>query len=174
MSEGSIHGLTTAFGYGRAFTEPLKGTSPAAGSNYSLTVSGAYAERFSVCKFTLTTSATVANRIVTVDYIYPGTGTIAEAGPTVIQTASSTGVYNGRIGFGPSDWNTGTAAFFGLPDIILLPGMQLQINVANIDATDALSSIFFVRERFQTGEDGFPLGFVKEDELSQYRIYAGG
>lgn len=165
MSEGAIYGFTSAYSHGRAFSQPLSGTSPAAGAGFSLTVSGAYYERFTTCKFTLTTSATVASRVVTVDYVKPGTGIFYSAGPTVIQTASGTGVYNGSIGFGPSDWNTGTAAWFSLPDIILPSGYQLQINVAAIDTTDQLSAISFIRERFQTGEDGFPVGWVDSDDL---------
>ena len=167
MSQGAIHGLTSAFSHGRAFSETLKGTSPAAGAGYSLTVSGAYAERFMACRFQLVTSATSANRIVTVDYVNPGAGIFASAGPTAIQTASLTNMYCGTQGFGASDWNTGTAAFFNLPNIILLPGFQLQINVAAIDTTDQLSAITFLRERFQTGREGFPLGFLEESEWAE-------
>lgn len=165
MSQGAIYGFTTPFGHGRAFSQPLLGTSPAAGSGYSLTVSGAYYERFTTCRFTLTTSATVASRAVTVDYVKPGTGIFYSAGPTVLQTASSTGVYDGTIGFGASDWNTGTPAWFSLPDIILPSGYQLQINVANIQTADTLTAISFIRERFQTGEDGFPVGWVDSEDL---------
>lgn len=165
MSEGAIHGLTSAFSHGRAFSETLTGTSPAAGSGYSLTVSGAYAERFMTCRVTLISSSAAANRIVTVDYVNPGAGIFASAGPTAIQTASLTNQYNGMVGFGTSDWNTGTAAYFSLPNLILLPGFQLQINVANIDTSDQLSGITFLRERFQTGKEGFPIGFMEESEL---------
>lgn len=119
------------------------------------------------CRFTLTTSSHAASRSVTVDYAYKESGIFASAGPTVLQTASGTGVYNGMVGFGTSDWNTGTPAFFSLPNIILLPGQQLQINVANIDTADTLTAITFVRERFQTGPQGFPLGFYAESELAE-------
>jgi hypothetical protein len=125
------------------------------------------------CRFQLVTSSSAANRIVTVDYVKPGTGIFASAGPTAIQTASLTNVYCGSQGFGPSDWNTGTAAFFNLPNIILLPGFQLQINVAAIDGTDQLSAITFLRERFQTGEDGFPIGFHEEAPWEMHRETIG-
>ena len=168
MSQGAIHGLTSAFSHGRAFSETLSGVSPAAGAGYSLTVSGAYAERFMSCRFTLTTGSATANRIVTVDYVNPGTGIFATSGPTTIQIKSLINQYNGSVGFGTSDWNTGTAAFFDLKNIILLPGFQLQINVAAIDAGDQLSGISFLRERFQTGKEGFPIGFMEEDELTEF------
>lgn len=167
MSEGAIRGLTSAFSHGRAFSETFAGTSPAAGSGFSLTVSGAYAERFMACRFTLVSSSAAANRIVTVDYVNPGAGIFASAGPTAIQTASLTNLYCGMVGFGSSDWNTGTAAFFSLPNLILLPGFQLQINVAAIDTADQLSGITFLRERFQTGKEGFPLGYHEESELAE-------
>lgn len=173
MSDGAIHGLTTAFSHGRAFTESFFGKSPAAGSGYSLTVSGAYYERFVGVTFVLTTSSAVANRSVYLSYVNPGTGTVLTAGPTALQSASVANTYSGTVGFGASDWNAGTPAYFGLPDLILPAGYQVQINVANIDTADQLSAIAFVRERFQTGPDGFPVGYVPENELVENYVPLG-
>lgn len=173
MSQGAIHGLTSAFSHGRAFSETLVGESPAAGAGYKLTVTGAYAERFMAVRFSLTSSSSAANRIVTVDYVNPGTGIFASAGPTAVQVASLTNLYNGMVGFGASDWNTGTSAFFSLPNWILLPGYQLQINVSGIQAADQLSGITLLRERFQTGPEGFPLGYMEESELQEKYETAG-
>ena len=60
------------------------------------------------------------------------------------------------------------AAFFALPNLILLPGFQLQINVAAIATADQLSAITFSRERFQTGKEGFPIGYMEESELLEH------
>lgn len=173
MSEGSVRGITSGFTYGRAFTDYVFPEDPAAGAGWSYTVSGAYFERILAITFTLTTSAIVASRNVTVDFKVPGTGRFYSAGPTVLQTAGSTQIYNAVRLFGGSDWNAGTPVYFGLPDFILPVAYEIELSIANIDAGDTVTDIGLLRERIQTGDGGYEVGYVVDDELAELVAFEG-
>ena len=157
-------GLLQPFRHGRGYRSLTQPASPAAGATYTYTVPGDKWKRLIGCSFTLTTSNAVANRIVTVDYSQPDKGHFLSDGASVVQTASATGVFYGSNERGNSEWNTGTAAFFPLWGGFLESGMQVTINVANIDTADQLSAISLVFETFEVGRGGYQVGGVSTDE----------
>lgn len=158
-------GLLRPFAHGRGYRRQVVPTVPAAGATFKHTVPGDAWERLIAITFTLTTSATVANRIVTIDYGRPNIGTWLQDGAAVVQTQSATGVFNGSDERANSEWNTGTAVFFPLWGGFLESGETFTINVANIDTTDTLTGIVYTVEKFEVGRGGYQVGGVDTDEL---------
>ncbi len=130
------------------------GAAPAAGASYSYVVSRHDRVRLVFCTFALTTSATVANRYVTVEYLGgDGVGIVAD-GAAVVVTASTTAQrFVGALHRGPAEWNTGTDVFFPLSGIWLEAGQTVKINVAAIDTTDALTNIRLTFDRLLVQDD---------------------
>jgi hypothetical protein len=121
---------------------------PAAGASYTFTCQPYDYWRLVFCYFELTTSATVANRLVTIQY--PGVGAVNRSpdGASVLVTASTTSQpFIGQLHRGVSEWNTGTPVWFPLCGIWLQAGDQVKINVANIDTTDQLAKISMTFDR---------------------------
>jgi hypothetical protein len=167
------YGLLGPLFHGRGWQDTDYPANPAAGANFSHTVDGRWAERLIAVTFTLTTSATAATRVVTVDYAKPGRAFYYQDGPATTQTASNTNTYNGSIGFGQSDFATGTPAWFNLFGQWLYPGITVAITVASIQAADQLSGIALTWERVQTGDAGYPIGAMDlEDMRYWYKEFA--
>lgn len=158
-------GLLRPFSYGRGYRRSIIATVPAAGANYVHRVPGDKAERLMGITFTLTTSATVANRAVTIDYARANVGTYLQDGAAVVQTAGSAQVYNGSDNRANSEWNTGTAVLFPLWGGILEPGETFGITVASIDTTDALTGIIYTIETYEIGHGGYVIGGVSTDNM---------
>lgn len=126
---------------GRPFQHTVASTSPAAGASFSHVLDPRYTQRLLSAVFTLTTSAVVASRYVTLE-VKDGTNTafvVNGAGVNVL--ASSTQRFVGSSERGQGEWATGTDVFFPLLPVELYGGLTLTINVANIDTTDQLSGI---------------------------------
>jgi hypothetical protein len=136
---------------------------PAAGLNASVTVDGAWACRVIAARALLTTSAVVANRFVTLDYVDARGNVRASSGGAVAVPASQTNVrqewhYNrGVISSGAGAPTVAPLLFTFLP-----PGFTIRFTVANIDATDALTSLSLWLEKFPTGSHGYPSGAVAQ------------
>lgn len=115
---------------------------PAAGANLTLTLPPAeFTDVYSV-QFALTTSATVANRYVNVDYLGRGGVQNVRNAATVLVTASTTSqVFQFDRAHTVSEWNTGTAIFAPLLQMPLGPGWQVKITVDSIDTTDQIASV---------------------------------
>lgn len=163
-------GLLSPFAHARGYRSLITGTNPAAGANYSHVVPAGKWRRLKAISFTLTTSAAVANRIVTVDYGRPNAGHFYSDGAAVVQTASGTGVFYGSDQRGTSEWNTGTAVFFPLWGGFLEDGYTVGITVANIDAADQLSAIFLTYEQFEVGHGGYTVGGVATETYGMHEI----
>jgi len=56
-----LHGLTSEFAHGRAFSEVVAVTNPAAGAGFTYTVGSAYWERIAAVSFTLVSDGNAAN-----------------------------------------------------------------------------------------------------------------
>lgn len=152
--------LLNPFAYGRGFLDVQYPANPAAGAGFSLVMDGRYISRLIAATFTLTTSAVVASRFVTVDYDDGNGKILVSRGAAVGVTAGSTQKFAADMARSGSEWNTGSTVFFGLYDFMLEPGRKLLINVANIDAGDQLSNLVLSFERFPTGPRGYPEGRV--------------
>jgi hypothetical protein len=132
---------------GPGLINPLTGISASAGAQFTTTVpSGSDKWRLQSLQATLTTSATVANRFVSLSQSTGGNA--VEVGFATAQTAGtaityhfSTGVPNGTIGAGKVQ--------IGLPQSLFLPsGGVIASVVVGMDATDAWSNIRAVVEQW--------------------------
>lgn len=124
------------------------GAAPGAGASFTQTIDSAFVWRLVSVTFTLQTSAAVANRFATVQYIGGDGNPFTVCGAAVVQTAGSTQRYSGSMYMGTSAWATGTDVFFPVTPVFLRGGHTIKINVANIDGADVLSLIYFVWDRF--------------------------
>lgn len=137
---------------------------PAAGAGFTFTCQPYDMWRLVFCRFTLTTSATVADRYVTVEYP-DGTGTsVASDGAAVAVEASTTAqVFAGSLNRGNSEWNNASDVFFPLCGIWLEAGRTVRIAVANIDSTDQLGAIRLTFDRVPVD----PLDYGYENERAR-------
>lgn len=157
-------GLLQPFSAGAGYQDIIVGTSPVAGANFSFLVTGQNWIRPLGVRCSLTTSASAANRFVSVDYINArGTTYLRNATATVI-AANVTGQafeWNAQRADGAFVANTPVLAPL-FPGFIA-PGSTLQITVDNIQAADQLSAIVLYIERFDTGSLGYAIGFTPDD-----------
>jgi hypothetical protein len=125
--------------------------SPAAGSNFALTVGSrnVVGLRIVACKATLTTDANVATRFFSLDYIGGRSLTMIRNAATVTVSASqSATVYQWDTAHTLSEWNTGTPVYAPLVDVLLVPGWSIQLTIDNIQAGDTITAISFVVESY--------------------------
>lgn len=149
-----------SYGYGQGFYEILQVANPGAGLEATLTTPQNAVSRLVSVAFTLTTTAVVANRVVTIEY-QDGNGSVfIRAGAAVAVVQSSTQEFSGQMGGGAASWSANTPVFFSLPNVFLEPGRVVVIDVDSIDVGDTLTAIFCGWERFPTGPRGFPVGRV--------------
>lgn len=121
---------------------------PAAGANFAYTVDGRYVERLLSVRFTLVTSAVVANRFP-VMRLSDVTGRVVAgvwAGGTI--PASTTQIQTLAREFSLQSNYGGTEVFGPLPDWITPPGYTWQSFVQNIDVGDQISAVTLLVNRF--------------------------
>lgn len=131
---------------------------PAAGANYTLAVPGQWEMRVLSVLFTFVADANAANRVVTLDHVSPDGKVFASSGASAVITATTTQAYIGQIDRTNSEWNANTPIWFPIADFWVKPAYSARITVANIQATDQLSAIRLIVERFETGPAGYPQG----------------
>jgi hypothetical protein len=166
----TTYALLEPFSYNRGYRKLISPASPAAGATYTHTVPGDAWERLLAITFLLTTSATVADRLVTIDYAPKGGNTFLSDGAAVTVSASTTNqAFNGSSERGQSEWNTGTSVFFPLWGGFLEAGWTFKINVGAIDTTDQLSGINFMVEKFEVGHEGYLVGGLDTADYAEWR-----
>lgn len=154
----TTYALLEPFSYNRGYRRLLQPANPSAGHTYTHTTPGDAWERLIAIQFTLVTSSTVADRLVTIDYAeLTGTPFLSD-GAAVLVEASSTQVFNGSNNLGSASWNTGTSVFFPLWGGFLESGWTWTINVGAIDTTDQLGPIVALVEKFEVGREGYIVG----------------
>ena len=134
----------------RGLPEYLTRTSPAAGADFSQSISGdSFVRLISVyCKFVADSNA--ASREVVLSYEDAGGARFAVAGINTTVTASQTAYYCFSA-FQPEAVATvDSTALVPLPPIILSPSQVWKLHVVNIQVGDQLSQIRVVRELFYT------------------------
>lgn len=148
--------LGQPYSRGGSFQQPVRGVAPAAGSSFSLQMDGRYVSRLTSIVFTLTTSATVANRYVTVEFQGDdGTAWCVNAAAFVV-AASATQRFAGQVGRGSGEQAAGTDILFPLAPVFIHGGDTLAIVVGNVAAADTLTGIRMVFDRFPTAESAYP------------------
>jgi hypothetical protein len=147
--------LVFPYGVGEAFVDYAFPTNPAAGAQLSVTVQGEWAVRVLAARATLTTDANVANRLVSLDFVNSRGTTLVRNGASVLVTANTS---NQAFEWGSNralaEWNTGTPVWVPLLPLFLDPGFTLKFAVDSIQATDQLSSVSLVLEKWPTGPRG--------------------
>lgn len=135
---------------GELLPDHLLGVAPAAGAGFVLPLDSRWWWYIKSVRFTLTTSAVVANRFVTVDYQDAEGNTWARSPSPVVQAA---GVANQGYEFAPRNIAvSGIAAqpiFADLVGLWIPPGWRLAISVALIDVGDQLGAPRIYVEKFQ-------------------------
>lgn len=123
------------------FQQPFTVAQPAAGAEWTFTVPTALNYRLEVIFFTLTTSATVANRGPRVQF-KDGSGNVIWE--TSIAGLAASGTYRfGYARLGPDSINTGSGntSALTLPDVWLPGGYVIATNTANKDSGDQFSAV---------------------------------
>ena len=157
VTEGILTPLTAGLG----FPDWVDVPSPAAGANQSFTVDGAWYVRVLAARARLTTSATVANRFVTLDYVDARGSVRASSGASVAVPASQTNVqHEWAWNRGASSSGAGAATSSPLLSAFCPPGFTIRFTVLNIDGTDQLAGLSLWVEKFPTGYRGYPSGAV--------------
>lgn len=126
--------------------------SPAAGADFSYSLPGDYFVRLIAvyCKFVA--DANAASREVVLSFEDAGGNRYALAGINTTVTASNTAYYAFGA-FQPEAVATvDSTALVPLPAIILAPTQVFKLHVVNIQATDALTQIRTIWERFYTAD----------------------
>lgn len=132
------------------YPELVYGTSPAAGADFSVQFGGQFFQRIVSVVVKLVTDGTAANREVVVSYEDAGGNRFGLCGINATVAASSTAYY-AFSAFQPEVVATvDSTALVPLHPLILRPTDVFKIHVVNIQATDQLSAIRYVQERFYT------------------------
>ena len=158
-------GLVAPYGWGLAYPDWVDVVSPAAGANASFTVDGANYVRVLAARARLTTSATVANRFASLDYVDARGVVRGSSGAGVAVPASQTNVqHEWHYNRGSSTSGAGVQTTSQLLFTFVPPGFTVRFTVANIDATDQLSSLSLWLERWPTGPRGEQQGMITSTE----------
>jgi hypothetical protein len=164
-------GLLAPFGWGLGYPDWVDVPQPAAGANASFTVDGSNYVRVIAARARLTTSVTVANRFVTLDYVDARAVVRASSGASVAVPASQTNQqHDWHYNRGAGSSGAGATTVSPLLFTFLPPGFVIRFTVANIDGTDQLSSLSLYLERFPTGVRGEPTGMVTEREYVRHNV----
>jgi len=158
-----LHGLTSEFAHGRAFSEVVPVANPAAGGGFTYTVGGSYWERLAALSFTIVTDSNAANRQVLVAFQDGSGANIASTASGGTQAASLTRLYSFVPNQGTAPALIGTTFLAPLPVLFLQPGFKVVVSIVSVQAGDQVSAIRVYREAFDTGPEGYPLGMVEEN-----------
>lgn len=127
------------------------GTSPAAAADFIQPITGRYFVRLLTVFARLVTDANVAERQLFIDYRDDADRRFAIAGAPVGQDESTTTDYAFQAFVGQSDWPIDGVVLVTLPPLILSPGYDWRIGIANGEAGDQISAVRWTSERFYTG-----------------------
>lgn len=122
--------------------------SPAAGANFTYTIDGRYKERLLSARFTLVTSAVVANRFPVLHLLDVNSRVVASAWAGGTIPASTMQTQNLAREFTLQSNYGGSEVFGPLPDWLMPEGYSWQSSVQNIDAGDQINAITLLVERF--------------------------
>ena len=127
-------------------------SNPAAGTDFSITVSAAQHWRLRALSALFTTSATVANRRPRLTFQDVASNFLFRAAPSIVQTASLAWRYSWGLGFGGEVLATAdNVVAESIPDIILQPTSTVGPVTANIQAGDTWTFIAAQFEIWQAG-----------------------
>lgn len=170
----ATYGLTGPVHYGRGWPQLLQLAAPAVGAVASHVVPGDFYERLIIARATLVTHAQAGTRTPTLLVADADGNVIAEFGPTGEVAKESEQTSTWAAGLGYRNAAVKGAAQVSIPDLILSPGMRVELAVGGIKATippageepeqpgDQQSHPVLYVERWSTGPDGYPTGVGRE------------
>jgi hypothetical protein len=168
VSEPVLLGLTNGFSHGRGFTAPVSVATPAAGADWSYTITGSYWIRLAALSFQFVSSSATANRVPTLQILDEGGVILAAIPPAAAQTASHTYTYTFLPNVGVVGSIDANVAVAPLPSFFLRPGYKVVTVTSAIDTGDQYSNIRMIAEQIDTGPAGYPIGVFEESELAQF------
>jgi len=156
-------GLTRLLGHGRAFTEVVSVTTPAANTGFTYGVSS-YWEIIDSVSFQFVTDSNAGNRQVTLT-VLDGSGVQLAAYPAAsVQAASTTDHYNFQAGVSTFDTTVGGNSVSPMYLGLLQPGFSVTVAFTGGHAGDQISNIRLNIQRFVTGDSGYLLGVFDDDD----------
>jgi hypothetical protein len=156
-------GLLAPFGYGTGYQDFIPLTTPAAGANLSFTVESRALIRILAARCSITTSATVANRFVSLDYLNArGVTQVRNAAGLVLTASTTAQVFEWNSARSRSEWAANTPVLVPVLPMFLAPGEIIQITLDSIQAADQISAASLTVERFDTGSVGYERGYVHD------------
>lgn len=150
--------VAPAYTWGRGYAQLSSANIPAAGAAAKLVIPGTAYQRLLTAHFTLTTSATVANRFPRMS-ILDGDGQVrARFAASVAVVASSSVTYTFAVNVGDHSHVASGDGYSSIPDMILPPGFAWSWDAAGLDPADQLSAVDVLLDWFWTGPMGPPQG----------------
>ena len=168
MADVSL-GLSLGITHGRVITELDRPDDLAAGVPYVYTVQGGYWELPRSLGFVLSAGDDDDITDVSLAYLDATGANVAtvDTGPGL--TADGFAVYSFLWNWqGASSWSSAVLNAT-LPQLILQPQWQLQVNLIGGWTEGAITDIRFYREKFITGPGGYEIG-VQQDEPSNEQL----
>jgi hypothetical protein len=153
---GPVGSQVPSYTWGRGFTDVVRLVNPPAGSVATHVIPSAASEIFLTACATLTASAVVATRFLTLT-LANGDGSIfatfaATAGVVASGVATVTWALGANIPGGAGN----AAPCVPLPDIIMQPGWRVSIGAVGLDVGDQLSGLALTIAHIPTGPTGPP------------------
>lgn len=133
------------------YQELLKPPSPSPGQSFRLPVTGEAVVTPLSIMARLTTSATVAQRSLTVEYRDDADVRYLVAGAPVTLPASQAQSFCWHPLAGDVAWPVDDAAIAPLPQQFVYPGFAIVLKLGNAQAGDQLDQVRIMVEKFQTG-----------------------
>jgi len=137
--------------YPNEYYDLLRQQPPAAGQPFIFRVPGENWVRLLTVRYTLTTSAAVANRFTTVDYLDGDQSIIARIMSPNALAASLQRATTHMYDSGGFTLSGGGVELAPLHDIWLPPGYSVRVTAANIDVGDQISNVFLYTAKASTG-----------------------
>lgn len=163
--------LYQPYGLGRGTVETFFLPAPSAGNNLVRTTAQGYWERYLTLFFVLTTSANAANRQVALEFQTADLVVFGGVAAGVVQAASLITRYYFGVGEGVAGPSAGLNQSAGFPTLFFQPGWRLVSRITLLDASDAITGIGGLVERFGIGPDGTPVGETADQYTERGRGY---
>jgi hypothetical protein len=151
-------GLLAPFRYGAGYPHLVRLPNPALGATATFVVPGSRVLHLRTARAAFKASAQVANRSPFLQFLDPDGGVFQRSAATGTVVASTEQVCNYAAGLGFTTPAASGQVPVGLPDLFLLPGMQINFGCGTIQTEDQFSGLVLYLEEFPTGPEGYPPG----------------
>jgi hypothetical protein len=132
------------------FQELIQVANPAAGAGFTQVIDGRYTTRPLAVHFRLVTDANVANRGVELQYQDDqGVPFLSMGAPVTIPASQTYDLSFWRL-LGQPDWPIVTTIVAPLADVFLAPAYRIVLTINGVQATDQVSRIRILWERYAT------------------------